>query len=652
MRKSDPDYANRIIHGILAVLSVVLVLLGLILLYASPINWEIVMPPPLWISVAGVILFVASNFIRPGPKISGWLGSFSVSRATSWIVAAVILSVLATVTMVAFSKDFRSNYIPVITFWLMAGMCYLTALWKNSLSKIHLWEWMQNHRIELFLLGIVTLAGIATRFYKLGEVPRVINGDEGRMGLTALSTEASGMANPFALWENFGSLYLQAIYFAFRIFGTTSFAIRLMPAIGGCLAIPAIYVFARQIAGKRVAFISSALLAFSHTHMHFSRTAAVGYIQSTWLVPLELYFLYSGIERRSSRRAALGGILLAIHFSVYLTSQIVVALLLVYLLIVFLFFHSWVKAAFRQILAFWGGFAIMILPEAVYIGQHPLMFIDRLATDGTFQSGWLAQRMAATGQSAFTILAERVIHAFLSLIYYPAIDFYGSPIPTLSLISAALFILGMAMVLFRRQSPGTLLLNGYFWGFAFAIGIFAIPPSADSYRMLMALPAVLIMAAIGLDRILELLGIGWSASRKAYTAVTTVLLASLFVFNLWTYYDGFAGRCLYGDDLAGRFASYLGNYAHTVEKGVKIYLLSNDYYFYGSHASTDFLGRGRTIINFPDPVSQLSLAPGESVVANPDRIAELQDWALSMPQGKLHHVFDCETQIMLVYQTP
>jgi hypothetical protein len=222
----------------------------------------------------------------------------------------------------------------------------------------------------------------------------------------------------------------------------------------------------------------------------------------------------------------------------------------------------------------------------------------------------------------------------------------------LSIVAAALFLLGLVLLLVRRQSQETLLLNGYFWTFTLAVGIFSIPPSADSYRMLMALPAVLIMVAIGLDRVLELVGLEWAVSRKGHMTVTSLLLASLLVFNLWTYYDNFAGRCLYGDDLAGRFASYLGDFAHSAERGANIYLLSNDIFSFGTHASAQFLGEGRNILNFPDPVNQLLLTRGDAVVASPDRITELEQWVLSQSQGNLQPVFDCNTEIMLVYRFP
>jgi hypothetical protein len=322
------------------------------------------------------------------------------------------------------------------------------------------------------------------------------------------------------------------------------------------------------------------------------------------------------------------------------------------MLVALLFYRPWFKARLLQAMTFWGGFLIAILPSAFYIYKNTNEFLNRMAQDGTFQSGWLERTMQATGQSAVEILFGRFVHAFLALVYYPAIDFYGSPSPMMSMISSTMFLAGLVIALWRIRSPAYLLLNGYFWGATFAVGVFAVPPGADSYRMLMALPAALVMAALGLDQILELMGLGLKNARNAYVLSVSAILASLLVFNLWTYYGDFAGQCRFGGSLVGRFASYLGSYVKTIDNELAVYLLSDDEYFYGSHASTDYLSERRIITNFPDPIDSLIPVSGETIIANPDRIPELEVWARAHPGGELHYQYDCTDTILLAYQVP
>jgi dolichyl-phosphate-mannose--protein O-mannosyl transferase len=459
--------------------------------------------------------------------------------------------------------------------------------------------------------------------------------------------------NPYSLWENFGALYLQAINLLLSIFGSDPFSLRLIAAIGGSFAVLATYLLARQISGHRVALVAAALLAVSHTHVHFSRTVAVAYIQGTWMIPLEFYFLLSGITKRSSWRTALGGMLLAFHYSIYLDAQIITGLMVVYLVIAFIFLRSWLQPALRQVAVFWGGFAIMILPELAFILANPKIFFERLSKDGMFQSGWLPEEMARTGASVFQILLQRVVHTFLSLIYYPSFDFYGSAVPVLSLISALLFLLGLGIVFWKTRSPGFLMLNGHFWSGVLAIALFSLPASADSYRLLIVLPVVFIIAAIGLDYVLDMLGLGWSRARPAYVAITSIVLLSLVIFNTWTYYADFLGQCKYGsDDGPTRFASYLGNYARVAEPDRDMYLLSDEIYMNGTHQSVAFLSHKRNIINLPDPMDGVPFQPGSIVVASPNRIPELQAWAQTHPNGKIHTEYDCGNLMLYTYQFP
>ena len=651
--QSEIDLTVKRIRSFFALLTVFLVIIGQTFLYTSTTIQEIGIPASLWVCIAGVALFIGSMAFKPPRFLQALFARITVTRSAVLAAVAAALSMLATLSMVLFEKKGNISYLPVESLWLSSGICYIVAFYKKGiLSDIYWKDWLKDHRNELIAIGFVTLLAFALRFYQLGVIPRVINGDEGRMGLAAKSTLSGALANPFALFENIGAFYLQGMNTLFAIFGTSAFSLRLLPAIGGLLAIPALYLFARQIAGKRVALISASLLAFSHTHINFSRTAGSDYVHTTWLAPLVLYLLLSGIEKRSSLRTAFAGVLLAIYFSIFQTAQIVVAIVFIYMLLAFIFSRAQVKAIGRQIITFWGGFVILVVPAAVFILQHHDSFLVRFSANGTFQSGWLSRQMASSGHSAVQILAERVIHAFLSLIYYPATSYYGSPVPMLTLFSATLFLIGLGIALWRTRSQNYLILNSYFWGFTLAVGVFAIPPEADTYRMLIALPAAMILAAIALDQILNVIGLGWKDGRLGYTSVIVMVFVSLFATNLWTYYGEFAGQCLYGGDSPTRFASYLGSYAGTLRPEETIYLLTSDTYFYGSHASVDFLSSNHSIINVKDPVDTLKASSGEAIIASPDRFDELKSWAVSNPGGRFHNFYDCSTLMMIAYQFP
>jgi hypothetical protein len=621
-------------------------------LYSYPTDPGTFIPWSLALTAAGIGLFLWNLGRKRSPVEADTSKRTAMNGHAMWIVVSLVLTILASVMMWYFQKFDRQNYIPVLTLWFGAAGCYLMAFMPPSPSRQAIREWWREHWKECLALGLVTVLAATFRFYKLGEIPRVINGDEGWIGSIALTTTRPPFANPFSLWDNFGGLYLQAINWAFLLLGTNPLALRILPAIAGTLAIPAVYLLSRELGGRRIAFLTAFLLAISHSHINFSRTVGVGYIQDTWLVPLELCLLFSGLRRRSLLRAAAGGLLLGMHFAVYLTPQIFAAMLLVFCAILLVFFRRKFPQAGRVMAAFWGGLGIMLLPEAVYAATHSTEFFARMNKDGVFQSGWLTEKIAATGQSVVQILGEKVVHAFFSLTYYPAVDFYGSLIPVLSLFTATLFLIGLAIALARTRSENYLLLNGYFWAGTLSIGIFAIPESADSYRMLMVLPAAMLMAAVGLDTILESMGLGWNRKRMAYAGITAFLLLNLLAFNQWTYFVDFAGMCRYGGDSQTRFASYLGKYLDTLDRTDTVYLLSNDVYRYGTHASTDFLSGSKAVTNVPDTIDSIPPVSGDVLIANPDRAEELKQWEQSHPGGQLEAFYDCDKLMLLAYRVP
>lgn len=652
------ELTPRTALGALAPLQIMLIgvgvlvtLIGQVWLYVTPIDNTVAVPTPVWLSGLGIVLFAVAPFI-PGRWLAVIPWGSNVSRRSAWILSSLLLSITAAGAAIAFERYEINQYLPILSLWILGIACYVIAMLPARIAWPDVRALAREHWREALPLVLVQVFAVALRFYELGDLPMIINGDEGLIGMFAQATSSGALANPFSLWENIGILYMQMINVALRAFGPTPFALRLLPAIGGSLAIFATYLFARQIRGQRIALLAVVLLSMSHIHLHFSRTAAVTYIQGTWLVPLEFYLLLSGLTKRSSWRAALGGVLLAVHMDVYITAQIVFGILLVYTAVSWIMLRREAQPAWRQWASFWGGFAITVIPQVSYMARRPEELLSRLNAEGTFNSGWLANEIAASGKSAIQILAERVMHAFLSLIYYPAVDFYGSPAPVLSFVAAVLFLLGLGYMLVKFRTMEGLLLNGYFWGMTVAVGVFAIPPAADSYRMIVALPAAMTLAAIGLDQVLTQIGLSWANERFRYGAVVSVIVAGLTAFNIWIYFFDFVGRCRYGGDPQTRFASYLGTTARDFGKEGNIYLLSDATFFYGSHASVDFLTQGRAIVNVPDPIDTLQAVSGETIIASPPRIDELLQWTRANPGGDLHYQRDCSNIILLAYRMP
>lgn len=642
---SPPGNPEQMARALTAGLAFVLLIAGELTLYTTrdrPV-------PGLLLTIAAVALFVGISARRPPRWTVALVKRIRLSGQGLLIGFAICLILIAAGLDIVFEQVDRINYLPVLVLWAGGIAAYIAAF---LIGRRYPWrEWLKANRREIFIVAGVTAAAAAIRFYQLGQIPRVINGDEGLIGLFALTTDDKNpLANPFALFENFGGLYMQAIGLSLQLFGHTPFALRLMPAIGGTLAIPAVYLLGRQIGGRRVALFSAILLAVAHGHIHFSRTVAVAYIQETLLISLALYFFLSGLERRSALRMALAGAVLSLSFSVYVSAQIIAVMLVIYIVVAALIARPAIRGAWRCLAVFWFSALLIALPQIAFNLRHLDEFLVRLNSDGTFQSGWLANEVVVTGRSAAQILFERVAHAFLSLNHYPAFDFYGARIPMLDVLTGILFFLGLGYSLWRTRDHRSLLLNGYFWSLTVAIGVFAVPPSADSYRMLATLPAAIIMAAIGLDWLLTVFAL--EADRPAFASVATFVLIAIGLLNIRAYYFDFALHCRYGEGLGTRFASYLGNYLRSVDRESTVYLLSNDELYYGTHLSVDFLSNNLPVTNVPGPVAEIQPAAGTTVIAIGARADELRDWTRDHPGGRLHQEYDCENLMLLAYQLP
>jgi 4-amino-4-deoxy-L-arabinose transferase-like glycosyltransferase len=644
-RWKDPETIGRASMGSLAVL---LVLAGQLAFFTYPNNWT-------WgasFTVLGLALFLWARFGKEFAWATRLIGRVPLTISRLLVFTATLFSLLAAWVDLALEHTPRTNFTPVIALWFSAAIALLAAFAQGRDWFAGWRAWLKRYQREILLVALVTLLGAAARFYKLGDIPAVINGDEGRIGQAALSTVEQPLANPFAVWESMGGIFLQGIAFAMRGFGRNPFAVRLLAAVGGTLAIPSIYVLGRRLFGSRVALLAAVFLAFSHSHIHFSRTIAVSYTQGTFIEPLMLYFLLSGLQNKSSLRMAIAAILLSIHFSIYIDSVIFMAYSAAFVFAAWLIARPVVKGRSRQIMVFAMSTAIMILPQAYYAVTHWQEFMSRFNADGVVQSGWLASTMALTGKSAATLLTERVIHAFLSLGFYAAWDFYGATIPLLSVVTGALFVIGMVYSLYRTRDPRHLLVNGYLIAPAVAIGLTAVPPDADSYRMLIALPAAILLAAVGLEEFLGLASVSNSVGKNARNLILGLVIASMAILNLKSYFIDFASKCRYGGDAVTRFASYLGNYLRQVDRSATVYLLSDETFLYGTHGSVDFLSGGLPVTNVPGDAEDLDSSPNMVVIAVPTRVDELRAWAKYNPGGKLDLQYDCSTLMLAGYRLP
>ncbi|HEY5940893.1 MAG TPA: glycosyltransferase family 39 protein [Gemmatimonadales bacterium] len=145
----------------------------------------------------------------------------------------------------------------------------------------------------LLLTGIIVLAALL-RFWRLGAW-----GLEGDEIFTLRDSLAPAFDNPRPL------IYFLNYYLIRPLWPLDELGVRLLPALFGVLAVPALYLVARRLIGTRAALFAALLLALSPVHIYQSQYAR--YWSLVFLLSSVYPFaIYIGIRDRNVRALALG----------------------------------------------------------------------------------------------------------------------------------------------------------------------------------------------------------------------------------------------------------------------------------------------------------------------------------------------------------
>ena len=122
---------------------------------------------------------------------------------------------------------------------------------------------------------LVTVAAAAVfRLQDLSWIPYGISGDEAVFGLEGrriLEEGPIGPYSPLAAGQPAGVLYLAGA--SIWAFGSTIFAVRLVPGVAGILTVVALFAYGRRHFGVGTGLLGAALLAVSSWHIGISRLA-------------------------------------------------------------------------------------------------------------------------------------------------------------------------------------------------------------------------------------------------------------------------------------------------------------------------------------------------------------------------------------------
>lgn len=176
---------------------------------------------------------------------------------------------------------------------------------------------------EHLLLFLILLLFLATRFYKISEVPPSLYWDEASIGYNAYSIAQTGKDEWGAFmplhFKAFGEyklpLYIYSAVLPVKLFGLNEFSVRLPAVIFSFFNILLIYFLAKRISGKvQIGLLSAFFLSISPYMFIFSRTGYEAVSGLTFFLLGVLLFL---VARRSPLMFIFSGLSFAVSMYAY-----------------------------------------------------------------------------------------------------------------------------------------------------------------------------------------------------------------------------------------------------------------------------------------------------------------------------------------------
>lgn len=376
-------------------------------------------------------------------------------------------------------------------------------------------------RHRLFALGLlcVTLAGAAGRLVLLDTAPPALHFDEAVYGLMARQIGPGYWPVFFSGYTGREPLYMYLMAGIFALLGSTDVTLRLTSALIGIATVPALYLLGRELYGRRAGLLAAAVMAGNYWHLSMSRN---GYpnILIPQLECLAVTFLWRGYRDRRLGYMALAGLCVGLVLYTYLAARLFPVTLLFFA--VYILAVDWKRARSRL-----GGAAVAVLvaalifaPLAVHFLQHPGDFVERASQVLVFESegGWVTWI-----RTMGTNLVRNLGGLFVRGDPRPMFNLPGKPVFTP--VMAIFFVTGLVTAIGngRRVEYGLLPI----WVLGMCLpAVLTDDIMPQSQRMTGIMPAIYLLAAIGLERAYE-----WVSVRARRRHLAAIALAGFLILE-------------------------------------------------------------------------------------------------------------------------
>jgi hypothetical protein len=552
---------------------------------------------------------------------------------------------LAALTAYFAGSQFADSYSPALAVvWL-----FNIALLIVSVLIVIRWQfpsyqgispWFGAHWQELIGLAIIVSAAFMVRYWNIELHPYSFINDEGQMGINGICIVSGPCNNIFEMgWAALPMLAFLPTGISVSALGHTATAVRLVSVIIGTLAVLAVYLFTRLVFGKKEAWVAMVLLAVLPLNVHFSRLGVPNIIDSLSTTTI-LGLLLLGMKRGSTLSFLAAGILGGLCMYTYPGTRLAPILGFGAIGYVALRVPGFLKAQIHNIAIFVLALVITAAPIAGYFYANPNYFFARMDREGIFQNNIVGSEVQG-GRSIPEILIDQFMRSSLVFIVTPApSNFFNSPNPYLTPLAAIFFMLGLAYTLWRIKEERYLILFIWFWA-AIILGSTLTGGPPSSQRMLMSTPALVIITAIGICKVMENIPQIGKLTRWLQIAGLLVFVAWVGYKDLSFYhYEYQVGH--FFEDPTNEFTYESASIISPLHDTSRLYLIVEPSVPYLSFPNFDYFSPDVEKAYFeqvtPQSLADLPKDKDALFIATPGRLTDLKKLADLIPGGEWSEV--------------
>ncbi len=665
--------SSRTLSAGLAILALLLAAIGQSLWRSTP---EMPTAGLWWFVLSGLSLVAAVRAARPsglGLRRPSW-GINPIPRSRWLLLPALLLSLMAAGQANGPLETQRPGF--AILLWLAAGgLAFVGGVWplpqgignwRFEIGRVREWGRAGLRRWP-GIAAVLFLVALLLRAFSLSSIPAIFNGTEANIGLDVQAVVNGFIRNPFGSgWLTNPTLPLFLLSLPLRLFGPSVLAVRFWSPLIGALTIVAVLLIGWRLWRREVGIGAAVLLTGAHYHLHYSRLGLTNIWDPLFtLLALGLIAIAWETAATSAYKRplwALAGIATGLN-AYFFTSSHLLPMMLVGLALLLLVFHfQRVRQEAIHIFIAAAVALIIALPQLLYYNANPAVFMERANSLGILDShsGWLSQEALRSGLSQSELFTRQFWRAALAFnATRDTSTAYGPPSPLLGWGMGVLAVLGFFFALLHGRQPRYAIL--VIWTavtILFAGVLLENPPS--SHRLLIAMPALMLLAAIALFEIVRAvvraLSLRSATATAATAAATTntrltarhfllpvvAIAAALALLDLAFYFGTYQSQHRFGDrntEVAGRMAEYLNELDSSAANWTA--------YFYGPPAMyvsfptlaflTPQFQPGLNLFDVEPDAGPLpaATAPNQVYIFLPERQSELLALQAQAPNGRL-----------------